>query len=179
MIYYSIPWDSSKNIGKYYNSFMELLGNNDTACFVDGDACFTTYMYGKQLENILSKYPECGLFCGTVNRVGCKWQQFGDWMSNDLEEIRKHGQYLFDTYYNEIEDVTDKQHDEVMGGTIILIRKKIWKKLGGFKEEGILGVDNDIHWKAQEKGEKVYLMKGVYMCHWYRGGNIYAKEHLL
>lgn len=181
MIYYSIPWDTGKDIGKYYNSFMNLIGEKDYACFLDGDACFTTTYFGKQIENIVKKYPECGLFTAVTNRLGAKWQMVGNYESNDIKHHRQAGEGLALTLYDEITDISKNDPQWVLSGVLILISKKVWKALGGFKETGMLGVDNDIHWKAQAKGEKVYMMKGVYLYHWYRGGDrdFSKRGHLL
>ncbi len=180
MIYYSIPWNSTKNIGLYYNAFMRLLpSKNDYACFVDGDACFTTNHFGKQLEDIIKKYPECGLFTAMTNRLACKWQRVGNWVSNDMADHRRIGEMLLNDHYDQVKDVTDRGVKEPLGGVLILIKQSTWHNMGGFRENGMLGVDNDIHYRAIKAKEKVYLMKGVYMQHWYRGGNIKDKAHLV
>ncbi len=182
MIFYSIPWSTEKNIGCYYNAFMEKIGEGDYACFVDGDACFTTVFFGKQLEAIVKKYPECGLFTAVTNHLGSAWQMAGDWDSNDIAAHRKFGEALQAEKYDAVKDIAKNDRNFVLGGVLIMISKKVWRKLGGFKTEGMLGVDNDIHWKAQAAGEKVYLMTGVYLYHWYRAGkdrNCRLKDHLL
>lgn len=75
MIYYGIPYDQDKNIGVYYNRFMSILPEEtDFACFVDGDTIFTTPFYGKQIDEITKKNPDCGLFYAVTNRIGCPWQ---------------------------------------------------------------------------------------------------------
>lgn len=181
MIYYSIPFDSTKNIGKYYNSFLDILPNDDDyACFIDADAMFTTYYYGKQLEDIVEKYPEAGVLVGITNRIGCKWQQAkgADATTNDIQYHREVGKRFFDTKYSYCEDVTNKPKLEVLSGVLMMIKKSTWKKIGGFKEDGMLGIDNDIHWKCQDYGEKIYKMDGVYVYHWYRNGNKANKKHL-
>ena len=36
MIYYTVPYDSNKNIGEYYNNFVDIVPNdNDYICFID------------------------------------------------------------------------------------------------------------------------------------------------
>jgi GT2 family glycosyltransferase len=177
-VHYPHPWSRGKNIGEYYNYFMKMLPDGDWACFVDGDAMFTTTFYGNQIEDIIDKYPECELFTARANRIGCIWQRYGSWASNDMEEHRKVGKELFDTEYDHILDVSDVPRLKVLGGVLILISKACWKRLGGFVEQGMLGVDNDIHWKAMDAGEKVYMMTGVYLFHWYRGGKMHDKSHL-
>jgi hypothetical protein len=43
----------------------------------------------------------------------------------------------------------------------------------------MLTIDNDIHRKIRLINEKVGLMKGIYVQHWYRGGIKENKQHLL
>jgi len=181
MIYYTIPWNTDKNIGVYYNIIAAAAEHdNDYLCFIDADATFTTHFFGKQLEDIIKKYPECGLFTAKTNRVGCQWQlENCDWNNNDIAYHRAIGQKLYETRYDRITDVSDKPRNEAMSGVLILIRKSLWKSLGGFIETGMLGVDNDIMWKAQSRNEKIYLMNGVYLYHWYRGGDKNSRSHLL
>jgi hypothetical protein len=175
MIFYSIPWSTEKNIGKYYNAFMEKIGEDDYACFIDSDSCFTTTYFGKQIEDIVKKYPECGLFTAMSNRIFPSWQKTGNYNSNDIAEHRIFGKNLFDTKYDNIVDITKKND---LSGVLILISKKVWIKLGGFKIEGMLGIDNDIHYKANLHNEKVYIMTGVFLYHWYRGGDHSFVDHL-
>ena len=66
-----------------------------------------------------------------------------------------------------------------LSGVMILISKKTWKSIGKFTENRMLGIDNDIHKKVRQNGLRVGLMKGIYLYHWYRNGNINNKEHLL
>ncbi|HWB64866.1 MAG TPA: hypothetical protein VG603_15220 [Chitinophagales bacterium] len=180
MIYYSIPYNSEKNLGQYYNGFMQLLpDNNDFACFMDGDAMFLHPFFGSQLEKIIALHPECGLFTCTTNRVGAKWQLANNWEDNNIKNHRAYATAVYNSKGYECEDVTNKPDAMLMSGVMILIRKSTWLNLGGFEEKGMLGIDTDIHRKAKAKGEKLYLMKGVYIYHWYRGGHAANKTHLL
>jgi GT2 family glycosyltransferase len=178
-VLYPIPWSSSKDLGEHYNWVMTLVGDDDYVCFTDGDTTFTTAHYGKQIEDIITKYPECGLFTSRTNRVNCTWQRYGDWDSNDMKYHREVGLELFQQQYDAVMDVSNVPRQKVLSGVLILISKRVWKAIGGFQEGGMLGIDNDIHWKAMDAGERVYLMLGVYLYHWYRGGNKFDKGHLL
>ena len=178
MIYYSIPYDVNKNIGKYYNDFMSILPNDDDfACFVDGDTIFTTPNYGHVIDRVIKEYPEIGCFTAKTNRVSCKWQVFDgvDVETNDIAYHRELGGNLQDVYDAYCEDVTDSQ---LMSGLLILINKKTWFKIGGFLENGMLGVDNELHRKLIEHDEKLYVMKGIYLYHWYRWPDKTNTTHL-
>ena len=79
--------------------------------------------------------------------------------------------------YARVTDVTDWK-SQAISGVLILIKKELWTRVGGFKE-GTLGVDNDIMYRTRAAGERICLMEGVYMYHWYRAGIKENKKHLL
>ena len=177
----STAYSPDKNIGRYYNWVMGLLPNDeDWCCFTDGDSMFTTNTFGHVLKDYIEKYPECGVFVCMTNRIGCKWQiQPGvDQNDHDIRYHRKLGEKIQAENYCQIKDVSNVPRGEVLGGVLILIKKSTWKKIGGFKTDGILGVDNDLHWKCQDHKEKVYLMTGLFLYHWYRAESG-SKSHLL
>lgn len=160
---------------------MSLLpSSDDYACFTDGDAMFTTPNYGDVIDQVVLENLDVGCFTCFANRVGSKWQLHShvDFNNNDMEYHRKIGQELQDKYGTSCVDVTYKLPGQVMSGVMILIKKSTWSKIGGFKD-GMLQVDNDIHWKIQNSdNEKLYLMKGIYLYHWYRYPNYNNTDHL-
>lgn len=167
MIEYIIPWSSEKNLGKAYNDAVRT-SDKEYVCFLDRDAMFTTPFYGKQIEDIVKKNPKAGAFTCMTNRVWCKWQiPVGiDQETNDIEYHFKKGLEFQEAHYWEVQDKT--QHGW-MSGVMILIKKSTWQKIGGFRESGMLGVDNDFHKRLRAHAEKLYLMRGVYVYHWYCG----------
>jgi GT2 family glycosyltransferase len=181
MIYYSIPWNTEKNIGVYYNQMMNMVNDDDYVCFIDADATFTTTFFGKQLEDIVTKYKECGFFTCVTNRVGCVWQLSGSIDSDNIKEHREYGQEIYDKYYDSVTQINDQVN--ALSGVLILVSKRIWKTIGGFSENGMLGVDNDFYFKALSQNQIIYRMDGVYLYHWYRGGDmsrsLESKKHLL
>ena len=180
MIFYSLPWDSRQNVGVYYNAFMKLLpSDDDVACFLDGDATFTTTKYGLQLEAVLQRYPKCRLFVGRTNRVKCAWQVIPhvDLKNNDVEYHRTVGQDLAEKHWDACIPV-DPKPSHLMSGVLFLVKKSLWKKTGGFSESGMLGVDNAFHRKCLELGEEILLMQGLYVYHWYRN-NLDDVSHLV
>ena len=175
----NIPWNKKKNLGKAYNDFMRLLDNDDYAVFIDGDAQFLTTDFGNRLQYYIDTYPECGLFTARSNRIHQSWQRAGDWDSDDIKEHRK---YAVVIPKKTVTDVSNAPDNQLMSGVLIMIKKSTWKRLGGFKKDGMLGVDNDIHLQAKRCGEKVYLMDWIYLYHWYFGNNFNGRrntEHLL
>lgn len=185
MIYYSVPYSIEKNIGKYYNEFMGMLPRDDDfACFVDGDTIFTTSFYGHTINNAVNRYPRVGCFTCMTNRVFYKKQIVPDidYDSNDMKYHRDIGTMLETVYGDTCKDITEplfeKQKHRYFSGCMILLQKKLWKKVGGFKD-GMLGVDNELHKSIISMGEKVYVMQGVYMYHWYRWPDSNNAKHLI
>jgi hypothetical protein len=180
MIYYSIPYSTEMNIGACYNSVMNNLPNDtDFACFVDGDTIFTTSDFGNQINDVIKRYPECRFFTCYTNRVGCKIQvcPIIDRDNNDIDYHRKMGKMLQYNYWDVCDDISELEPGTLISGMLLLIRKDLWKEVGGFKN-GMLSVDNDFHLKCIEKKEPLYLMKGVYIYHWYRWPNSGNTSHL-
>jgi GT2 family glycosyltransferase len=177
-VFHAIPWDSDKNIGQSYNSFMEMVDDDDWVCFLDGDAVHTSHFFGSRIEQIIDANPEYSLFTCYTNRVFCSWQipPNVDKTTNDQKYHREFGDKLWDQNKTNVIDVTDKQ---LLSGVMILLSKDIWQRVGGFNSKGMLGVDNDIHKKVRNSGSKVGLMTGIYLQHWYRGGDYTNKKHLL
>ena len=178
-ILYAQPFRRDKNIGQYYNWCMSLIGNEDWCCFTDMDAQYTTVFVGNQIEDIIRRYPECRCFTAVTNRVGCPWQKVGDWKNDDMKYHYDLSSKLYKSKYSEIIDKSNPDKKWVMSGVLILVKKSLWLKVGGFKTKGALGVDNDFHWKLMHHNEKLYLMTGVYIYHWYRGGNSAKHKHLV
>lgn len=182
MIYYTIPFNSEKNIGKYYNDFIKIVPNDDDwICFVDGDTIFTTHDYGVLIEKVIKENPEASCFTSLTNRVACKWQIAPgvDVKNNDISYHRNYGENLMKLYGSSVVIIDKKRSDELFSGFFILIKKSTWSTIGGFKEEKMLGVDNDLHLRLNKNNLKFYQMKGLYLYHWYRGGNKKDKLHLL
>jgi len=177
-VFHVIPWNSEKKIGKSYNEIMNLIDDNDWCCFLDGDAVHTTPFFGKYIEEVIQSNPEYSLLTCYTNRIGCFYQLAPNVnkSSNDQKYHREFGEKLWNTNKTNVLDITDKT---LLSGVIILIKKSSWERVGGFKEIGMLGVDNDIHLRFKNAGLKVGLMRGIYVQHWYRGGNMNDKKHLL
>jgi len=171
MIHTYIPYtpkELGNNLGWAYNNFMELLPENDWACFLDHDATFTTRYWYHQLEDIIKKHPDVGLYTCLTNRIG-NFQQLIEGVDKENHDIKYHrqiGKQIQDSYYDTILDLNNPNH--LLSGVVILISKKTWKNIGGFID-GFLRVDNNIHKKCLDNNIKVGLMGGVYVYHWYRG----------
>lgn len=177
MIYYFTPYNTEKNVGKYYNDCMSMIPNGSWACFTDGDSMFTTHDFGHQLEEIIKEHSDYDLLTCMTNRVGTKYQCIeGTWTEERMSQHWKYGQYLANPpRRTEVVDITN---EAPISGVMILLKKSAWFNSDRFKESGMLGVDNSIHYAIRNMGGKVGLMKGVYLLHYYRNGRPQDKEHL-
>ena len=179
MIHYITVYREDKDLGKAYNQEMERLQNDeDWCCFVDADCLFVNPFFGTQIAGVIKDNPKCKLFTSVTNRVGTKYQCVeGMWDENDMSEHFTVGRRLAETFGSRCSDITN---NAPFSGVIMLIQKKEWKRVKGFKElGGALGVDNSIHYAVRDNGGKVMLMEGVYVMHYYRNGKIEDKNHLL
>ena len=145
-----------------------MIPDGSWACFVDGDAMFTTPDFGNQIEEIVLKHSEFDLFTSVTNRVGTKYQCVeGTWEIEDMNTHRNIGKMLQLNRRLEIEDITNSAP---FSGVLMLVKKSAWTNSSKFKESGLLGIDNSIHYAIRNIGGRVGLMKGVYVMHYYRGG---------
>jgi len=163
---YCLPQEE-KNIGKAYNRYMNLIGNNDWACFIDHDAMFTTPDWYNQLYDIIEKNPDYSCFTVVTNRVGNPGQRFAgiDQNNHDIKYHREIGEIAQQQFYSTVKDITS---EHLLSGVVILIKKSAWKDADGFGEQGFLGIDNYFHAALKKVGKKVGLMKGIYVYHYYR-----------
>lgn len=176
-IRYVIPYDTSKNIGKSYNEAFNGLNDNDFVCFMDGDTIFLDSHFGSKIEQILIENPQINAATCLTNRVACEWQVWDrvNWFNENMLDHNRITEDVWKRFGTQVKDVTNNQ---LMSGVMILLRKETWKKIGGFKEDGMLGVDNDIHQKLIDNNEKLWLLNGIYVYHKYRFGDISNKKHL-
>ena len=179
-VYYNVPWSSEKDLGKAYNEFAALVPEDGWICFMDADTIITTPDYGAIINNIIRSNPTCKAFTCVTNRIGCPWQLADgvDWANDNMVYHRRVGASQFLLHGTTLEDVTDKKH--VMSGQFMCFHKSLWDAIGGAPEGmGMLGVDNELHRRIKRAGLRLYLAKGLYVYHWYRGGNKSDKSHLL
>lgn len=167
MIYNFIAYapGDKEGLGATYNKYMELLGDDDWACFLDHDAMFTTEDWYKHLGDIIADNPQFGLLSASTNRVGNPSQRIAG--LDDTHDILYHrniGKRLKNQCGTEVNDVT-KAH--CISGVVMAVSKKAWQKAGGFPD-GFLGVDNYFHKRVADSGGKIGVAKGLYVYHFYR-----------
>jgi hypothetical protein len=152
------PRSEGANLGFAYNALMGRLRDEDWACFIDHDACFTTHDWYAQLEEITANLAEPCVLTAATNRVGSLWQLAPgvDRDNHAMDYHRRVGRAVQSASRRALRDVT---YESLMSGVVILLSKKTWAILGGFAD-GFLGVDNAIHQAARDRGCPVYLDGG-------------------
>jgi GT2 family glycosyltransferase len=163
-IYYSTPYNLNKNLGSEYNHYMSLIKRDrDWMCFVDGDTMFLTPDFGKQIHDIVTKYPETGMFTCMTNRVGISLQRHNKLMSENanLSHHKEIALQLQKKFYDTVEVVNRR-----VSGLMMLIQKNTWRQVK-FRD-GLLGVDFAFCDDLIASGYDIKIMKGVYLMHYYR-----------
>lgn len=174
-IHYITPYALDKNLGAAYNDAMEMIpSDEDYGAIQDADTMFLTPDFGTQIYEIVKKHPEAGMFTCLTNRVGNLAQCYNGRISgkSDIAYHRRLAYNLKNKYGNNVIAL-----GKPISGLLMIMQKKVWKKY--HYPNGLLGVDNKISAKLLRNGMPIYLMKGVYMFHYYRllEGHTY-KGHL-
>lgn len=176
MIYYFAPFATDKNLGAAYNHYMSLLPNDDDyACFTDADTQFLLPDYGLQLEKIVKSHKDAGMFTCLTNRVG-NVAQCLDMHLSTIPDVCHHKR-LAKAQWNKYGTFCQRLSKPI-SGMMMLLQKKVWNNVKF--QDGLLTVDNKISGDILKAGYPVYLMKGIYIFHYYRllEGSTY-KKHLL
>lgn len=191
VIYFFKPYSIDYNLGQAYNDYMKLLPNEDDwACFCDLDTMFLTPNVGKQISDIIEKYKhhKVGIYTSYVNRTGNLFQCYNGIISED-GEIRNHRRIAINLQKEKYDSIIDLNN--LISGQLMVIQKKTWIDVGYFADEvsekmklkginkNLLSVDNRFSKRCLNNNYKIYLMQGVYICHYYRLlEGIQNKDHL-
>tara|TARA_Y100000385_G_scaffold220987_1_gene230597 strand:+ start:182 stop:745 length:564 start_codon:yes stop_codon:yes gene_type:complete len=183
IIFENTPYRSDLNLIESYNSFMELLPADGWALFRDADTLFLDSFYGSIIENAIKENPDTDCFTCLTNRVNCKWQVIDEYTGDDIRKHRMISDKIKKQNKGKYIDVTNKK-DFLMSGMVMILSKKAWKAIGGFKEwkpghNKMLGVDNKLHLDLRNNKFKIKLIKELYIYHWYRGGDNKNRKHLV
>ncbi len=174
------PYSQYKDLVTAYNEAMERMKSGDTIIFADHDVLILSPNTLNLVEETMKAHPEYDCYCGTTNRIGgIRLLKIGAGLFKD--DIRQHTKYALQVERKgtQIEDYT-KPDPHHLSGFFFALRKSAWMRIGGFRqwnESKILGVDSALHQDLYKNGLKTCIMKGIYVYHWYRGGN-QNTEHL-
>jgi GT2 family glycosyltransferase len=182
-IRYCTPFSIEKNLGKAYNEYVDKLTKyqDDWVFFIDGDCMFLDPFWGKQIHDLVHKYPETGIFTCYTNRVGDLQQCYEGIRSNN-SNILDHYQIAQDLKQNKYWET--KEINRVISGHFFGFSRKTWLDVNGFDEtsDKILRVDNRFSSKILQSGKKILLIEGLYIFHLYRIWSQHPKKdknHLL
>ena len=179
MIRYVTPWASDKNLSGLYNrEILALPNDDDWICFTDRDTYFPHPNYGNHIEAVINRHGEqFKLLTCMTNRVGTAYQCVKNMWT--VEKGLAHEDRAKSLWYANgvsIEDITERSP---ISGMLILVQKRFITENRPLKDGLLLGGDNEFHYIAQESGENVGLMRGVYVYHYYRNGVPTNKQHLI
>lgn len=175
MIWYFTPYSFEKKLFEAWDDYMNLVQNQDDwVCMMDGDVLFLLSDFGHQMQTYIDLYPDTGLFTCYASRTS---QKHLKWKSATMENTsivyhRNKAEQLHKAYHGEVIDLGDQQ----ALGYLMLIKKSTWSAIRELVaewtvEKDILGVDRRISKAVQNAGLKTYLMKGMYVLHYYRMKN--------
>jgi len=162
----TVPFSIEGRIGKTYNDIMRNC-TNDWVGFADHDIFFANPYWYIMFTLAIDKLLNPGFISCKTNKIGCPLQKAGSKKTDDIKYHRERAEELHKEYWNDFEDVTNSQH--VPSGLVFVTPRKAWEKVGGFRENGIIGVDNHYVNKLKVAGYKIYILSGLYVYHYYRG----------
>lgn len=164
-IWYFKPYAEDKDLGRAYNEYCQLVGDNDWICLMDGDSMFLRSNYGHIIRRYIDAYPECALFVPVTNRVGKGSHCYQGKRSENPD--MSHHKRIADSLC-ESTQVKSMDHVRYPSMPCFIFSKKTWKTVGGFDQTGrILGVDVRFSKKVMATG-RAYRMEGLYLLHYYR-----------
>ena len=165
------PFSVDRNLGKVYNEEMEMIPDNDAACFIDGDLCFLTPDYGKILNDYVNAHPESVLICQT-NRIHelSKFQN-ANMPDADIKDCIRHAEYVRNNPYA----VTKVPAVGSISGFLLVVPKSVWDKhkfseVNTYKpgQPNLLGVDNEWTNRIRANGVEILRMEKLFVWHSYR-----------
>lgn len=164
MLVTAIAYDVERNLGRAYREILARLRPDDHCVFLDHDAIWTTRDWFTVLLQAIERYPDAALFGAMTNRIGNREQiPQGVPAGHDMAVHRAFGQQQQDRFGSEAIDVTNRH---LLSGVVLCMPAAAKAKLT--ISDGFFGVDNQLHRDARRIG-KVYLLRGLYVYHWYRG----------
>jgi len=172
-----IPFSIHKNLFDAYEICIKGLNKSDWVIMFDHDVYRVDPGWYKKTMSGIEEYKG-NLFTGWTNRIGCYWQV--DYRSPESDNIVDHMNYVNTREKQLVYDQTDLQ---LCGGFYFVFQKKWWEECKGDIGKwhyggGSLGMDNDFHRSTRERGGKL-IQLDIYFYHYYRGGDINKKGHLL
>lgn len=183
MVDSAISWIDTKivyepgNLALAYNRAMENT-NAEWVLFLDQDLfiCNPNW-YVMSLNAVREVGSDAGWITARCNRIVNRTQLYK--LEHDPDDVLYHieiANRLYKEHRNEVVEVPSGK----FGGFFILTSKTVWKKVGGFINQGtgISGIDIDYCARVRAKGFKTYVMPGLYFYHLYKHkwGSVFAPK---
>lgn len=182
MIYFFTPYSFEKKLFEAYDKYMSLIGDQDWACFLDGDTAFLRSDFGFRIKEYTERYPDTGMFVSYASRCHYQFQQVNGGKDMADPSILRHKEIC-----DEIDTNFRLQADEVhrrVAGHLMCIKKTAWTRIRRIVQvntinKQILGVDTQISYAMLSQKLTIRLMKGIYILHYLRMKEGFDyKEHL-
>lgn len=147
---------------------MQKLSPGEWGILRDYDCLYTTSSYGELIyfhcENTKANFFTC-----LTNRAKCVNQKdLTAPQSNDYELHRQHGLKLQQSHFRRTTDITDGQ---LINGFWMCIKKELWDRIEPPGSTQLLGVDSHIHKQIRKLRERIILLRGLYLYHYYNNAN--------
>jgi len=170
-----VPWASDRDLAGFYN-FHILNAPTEWVLFTDRDVLMPSPEYGLHVDEVIKRHGDkISLFTCMTNRVGTSYQVNARmWKVEDMSKHVEAAKIAWRAHGSNVVDITN---DSPISGMFMLVNKRLLsaQKIEG---SGLLGIDNKLHYIAQETGQRVGLAKGIYCYHYYRGGDRNDTSHL-
>lgn len=171
MIWFFTPYSFQKKLFESYDQYMQLIADpEDWGCLQDGDMAFLMSDFGNHIQEYIDKYPTTGLFICYASRSPYA-HQMKPGINPESDSIK----YVFENtkamYDNDHLKVIEQ--NQRICAPVLVIQKKKWDKYRKQISElcrsvNIQAVDSAISDILQKNREKVLLMAGIQVYHYYR-----------
>lgn len=160
-----VPYSLNQSIATAYNEAIARVTGFEWILLTDADVMFLTPDYGHLIAQVIRENPGAGLITCYTSRVGPTRQLTASGLMSEpsllkLREVALEHRRKFGAAVSPIAPP--------VSGMFLLFRKKTWKAVGGFKGEGMLGVDWQFSKAVHAAGLPILRMDGLFVAHFYR-----------
>jgi GT2 family glycosyltransferase len=159
-----IPYSLAANLADAYNDAVRA-APGEWILFTDADSMMLVPDYGHLIEETIARNPGAGLITAVTNRIGARSQLSEHGLMAEpsllrLREVALARRLKFGAVVKAIQPP--------VSGVFMLFRRDVWKRVGGFKGRGLLGVDWRFSRDVHEAGLPILRMEGLFVAHFYR-----------
>lgn len=181
MLWFFTPYSYDKKLFEAYDAYMQLIASpDDWVCIMDGDMAFLMSDFGGQIQEYIDKYPRAGMFISYASRspYGYQIAPGVDASSDSIKYIYENTLRLREQ--NGLNVIEQKKH---ACAPILVIKKATWNK---YRQQisdqascsNIQAVDTAISVILTRNNEKILLMEGLQVYHYYRQYS-FSEKHIL